>query len=594
MLSSAIKISGLLRKQENLFKLSYLVICLLISIPIIYGVWGFTYSKGVPSGGDPADHALFILRILETGRPLIAYSQFSEALNPTELAGLGYYPSLFHTIVAALTIVATAGSTSFVSVLSTMQAFIFVQYLIGIGAYALLIKTIIDTVLPQSKLQNHGFNSTIFYYGLLILAFGLFVYSTSPIIKTFRDGGYGEILSMWCILPFYLYSLIQKRWIISAILLAAIASTHNLSFVMTLIATLPFFALLLIDKDFKSLKKSKDFLLVFLVLFLPALIFFYAPNALTASNAGTGQAIPVPIDYVIEQVKPNLYYAGLIGSIMILFFNYRKLGWLAGWGALYFPVFSSSIFAERFARELSLPFGLVVGIAVSIGIYKLFSLVSSHSNNKVEANSRSFYQVVFEFAAKRSALVVIPVVIIILPLSYLYFSDRFELFGDPVLLNYYNKAFAESHVYLTNLDLSSSGNTGQQDGKITAVLFGVDPWLKPAVYDKMRVLEVLPAQDEQYLSSLDRSINKDLRSILEDPNSEETKNVIRKYNIHYVYISDVLPGRWYPDSYLLLDPQLDKFDMATRASYAQLINISSSDGTQTRIYLIDYGKLNAA
>jgi len=580
------------QKQENLFKVSYLIICFLISIPIIYGIWNFIYSSEVPSGGDPADHTLYILNILKTGKPLIQYSQFSVALSSDELVGLGYYPSLLHNIIAVLTIVIT-GSISFVSVLNTIKAFMLIQYLIGIGAYALLIKTIIDSVLPN-KHQNHSFNSMIFYYGLLILAFGLFVYSTPPIIKTFRDGGYGEIFSMWCIFPFYIYALIQRRFIISAILLAIIASTHNLSFIMTLAATLPFFALLLICKDFNTLRKSKDFLLVFLVLFLPALIFFYAPTASLAYQRGTGEANPWTIDQTIEVIKPNLYYAGLISSIMILIFNYRKLGWLAGWGALYHPIIISPIFAERFARELSLPFGLVVGIAVSIGIYKLFSLVSSHSNNKMGSNSRNLYQIVFEFIVKRSGLVVIPIVIIILSLSYLYFADRFELYSDPITLLYYNKAFGEAHAYLASLDISGFENTEQNRSKPAIVVFGVDPWLSPAIYDRMRVLEVVSEEEEQSFSSADRRINKELRLILEDPNSEEARNIIIKYNIRYVVISDVLPGRWYPDSYLRLDAQLDKYYMDTITSYAQLLNTFSSEGIQIRIYFIDYDKLKGS
>lgn len=582
---TSVSVVALFRKKENLFNVGYIITCFLLSVPIIYGVWSFTYSQGVPSGGDPADHVLFVLQILETGRPLIAYSQFSDAPSLVELAGVGYYPSLFHTLVAALTYVATLGSTSFASALSTMQAFIFLQYLIGIGAYSLLIKTIIDKVLKENNSKNLDFNKLFLYYGLLVLAFGLFMYSTAPIIKTFRDGGYGEIFSMWCILPFYLYFLIERRWIVSAILLAAIASTHNLSFIMGLAATLPFFAILLIDRDFNALRRSKNFLLVFLVLFLPALIFFYAPNALSATNAGVGQAEPVPRDYVLEQVKPLLYYGGLVGSISILFLNYKKLGWLTGWGLLYFPVFNSAVFAERFARELSLTFGLIVGVVISIGVWKLLRRICQHFDNKEQSSGHAPYQIIQEFVAKRPSVIVVSLIIVLLPLSYLYFSDRFQSFSDPLFLNYYDSAIAESNIYLANQE------AGQADGRTSAVLFGVNPWLKPATYDRIRILEVLPIEDEKYLSALDRGINKNLRAITEDPTSQETINIIRKYNIHYVVISDLLPGRWYPTSYIVLDSRLDAFDMAAVAPYAELVNSSSNDGVHTRVYLIDHDKL---
>lgn len=591
MVSANIRTFGSLIQKPGAYS-SYLVACFLISIPIIYGVWEFTYSQGVPSGGDPADHALFILRILQTGSPLVAYSQFPDAHDPTESAGLVFYPSLLHTTIAALTFIVTLGSTSFAAVLSVMQAFMFIQYLIGIGAYALLIKGIIDSVIDRNRLQNQVLNHIIVYYGLLILAFGLFIYSTSPIVKTFRDGGYGEILSMWCLFPFYLYFLVRKRWRISAVLLAAIASTHNLSFIMTLAATLPYFSLLLITRDFPSLRKSKDFLVIFLALFLPALTFFYAPTILTALNAGTGQGVPVARDYVIDQVKPNLYYAGIVAAAAILFIDYKKLGWLSGWSALYFPVFSSSIFAERFARELSLPFGLIVGVAVSIGIYKVLSLrYLQDIDNSQEINSHRKAKITNRFVNKQ-VIVVLPIVIILLPMSYLYFSDRFELFADPHLLNYYNKAFAESNTYLANLDLSTIENNTVERGnnRTTIVLFGVNPWLKPAVYHNMRVLEVLPPEDEQYLSAIDKETNRSLRTIIESPNSEQAFDTMKKYNIRYVFVSDILPGRWYSSSYLSLDSLLDKFEMDSLTPYARLEKEISDDGVQLRIYFIDHSK----
>jgi hypothetical protein len=569
-------------KQENLFKLSYFVICFLISLPIIYGVWNIIYSQERPAGGDPAFHTLYILKILKTGIPLIGYSQYSDALSPNELASLGYYPPLFHIIVALLTIVANAGISSFISVLNTMKAFVFVQYLIGVGAYALLIKTLIDIALPKNNNQDHSFHNTIFYYGLLVLAFGLFIYSTSPIVKTFRDGGYGEIFSMWCIFPFYIYFLIQKRWIISAILLAQIASTHNLSFGMTLIVTFSFFTFLLINRDFRSLKELKNFLLMFLILFLPVLIFFYAPTVNLAIYGGTGQATNLNIDIVIDILKPNLYYSGLIGSIMILFFNYKRLGFLVGWSAIYFLIIiHSNLFVERIARELSLPFGLITGIAISISIYKLFVMIFNHYNNRTEVINRNFYLMIFGFVVKRSALMIISIAIIILSFSYLYFVDRFESHSDPIILLYYNKAIADANAYLINLD---SGDIEQYENKPTVVVFGVNPWLTPTTYNKMRVLNVLPEQYEKSLSLIDRRINRELSLIVKDPNSEETKNIIRKYNIRYIATCGILPGRWYPDSYLLLNSQLY---ILNEVSYIQLMNTFSSDGMEVRIYRVN-------
>ena len=140
---------------------------------------------------------------------------------------------------------------------------------------------------PLSKLlSDHGFQPKfirynrnevkyrVAYYGLLTLAFGLFIYSTAPIVKTFRDGGYGEIFAMWCILPFYLYFMIKKNWFICGVRLAVIASTHNLAFAMTVAVTISYFVSLVVSNKFGSIKKSKVFVITFLLFSIPAIIFF--------------------------------------------------------------------------------------------------------------------------------------------------------------------------------------------------------------------------------------------------------------------------------------------------------------------------------
>ncbi|MCS6767911.1 MAG: hypothetical protein NZ517_04135 [Candidatus Nitrosocaldus sp.] len=570
----------------------YIVTSLLISLPIIYGVWRIVYSEGFPAGGDPADHVIYTLHILKTGEFLIPYSHF-PFIGSSEILGIGYYPSLFHAIIAVLTVITTFGSTSFISVVSTMQAFMLIQYTIGISGYALLIKKVIDSTITRGIPQDHVPARTITYYSLLILASGLFIYSTSPIIKTFRDGGYGEIFSMWCILPFYLYFLIQKRWYIAPTLLAVIASTHNLSFVMAMAATVSFFLLLLVRRDFTALRKTKDFAVIFLILFIPALILFYAPTIIVALNAGTGKAPSIPQDYVIETITPNLYYAGIISGIVILLMGYRQLGWLYGWSILYFPIFHSPVFAERFARELSIPFGLMVGIAASLIIYKLLTSRSYNITSLSADNPPRPYKRINEFMSKKQSIVIISLVAILLFISYTYFSDRFELYSNPLILNYYSKATIELNTYLANLNVSAVDGTNADNGnnRPTIVLFGVNSWLDPIVYPKMYVLEVLPPQDEQTLSVVDRNINRRLNAILEDPNSKEALDTIKRYNIRYVVISDILPGRWYPDSYINWDPVLDSFEMDLLVPYARLEKITVEDGTRFRVYFIDHSKI---
>lgn len=577
--------AAILKNNSTYFTIVYIVICCLVALPILNGIYSFLYYYQVPSGGDPADHVFFIERIARTGNPLIPYLQFSD-LDDEKSNGVGYYPSLLHLLLASLSYIISLGHISFYVVLETVKGFMITQYVIGISGFALLFKTIFYEVIKNRDssifINRDDFAFTISCYCLLVLAFGVFVFSTSPIIKTFRDGGYGEIFSIWCIFPFYIYFLLQKRWVISASLLAIIASSHNLSFIMTLIATLAYFIKLFLSKDFPTLRKSKVFFISGLIFCIPALVLFYLPGVITSLHSGTGinSGLGVPQSLsksdIADQVTPGLYYFGVVGLIGLTSLNYRLLGWVAAWLLLYFPLFNSSILAIRFSREISLPFGVISGLFSALIIYEVVFVILGKRTKKVGLKN-SFYR------NRRviQMLTCIIVLIIGLHLSFAYFGDRIKLYTDKDYLNYYSSAYQQANDYLAS-------KRGQSDSGGSVLSFGVNPWVKPYLFEKFRVLEAIPKGDELTLSKNDRAINGQLLSVLDSPGSNESNQVLLHYHVAYVMVSSLIPSKWYPQSFIDQDSKISLYRPDFDSSVISLAkDFKGPTGEEIRIYFVN-------
>lgn len=518
--------------SSNSFLLIYIAACFIVSIPLITSCWTILYQNGFPSGGDPAVHTSFVLRILSTGNLLVPYSQFPELVD--EPAG-GFYPTLFHILIAGL--VSLTMSKGAVSTVSIIQSTVFIIYMVGIVGYALTFRFILLKYLSIvgtqfSAAQKHY---KILLITLLVLGFSIFIYSSVPVIKTLRDGGYSELLAMWGLFPFYLFFLMHRRWYFSAVLLAIIASSHNLSFIMSLSATIAFVAWSFLfgclnKKDFNKLLRA-TFLCVLLI--LPAIVYFYLPVLRATVSNVAGSASGFSKSDVELALTTNLFYAGIVSSVGLLWLNYRYFGWIPIWSFLYFLTFSSPFFAERFARELSIPFGITVG---------LFSiLILFRATRWIYAKKRQI---------TLSTIVIIAVSACIMVLTYNYFNERLILFSDPRTLNYNSETFAEAGRALHSVQ-SKDESIGHH--KPTIISFGINKWLKSFLYDKYLVLDVVPPEEEQHLSAQDRSINHELRQVL----SESNQAVLKKYDIQYVIINSILNERWYPSSYFLEQKRLE-------------------------------------
>jgi hypothetical protein len=109
----------------------YFGVCLIISQPVIFGIYNLLYTPtGFPAGVDVAVHTFLILKIIETKNPLIQWTGFPEIKG--SYSSIGYYPSLFHIIIGGLTFVTTVGNVSLSSAINTIKAFMFTTYILGI------------------------------------------------------------------------------------------------------------------------------------------------------------------------------------------------------------------------------------------------------------------------------------------------------------------------------------------------------------------------------------------------------------------------------------------------------------------------------
>lgn len=376
ILTPVLKSSG-----QHLFTITYLLICFIVSTPFNFVNFQLLFMPdGIPSGADNAWHTYAALKIITSQNPLVSYSQFPAYIHPDNP---NYYPSFLHLTVATITNVVAMMQASTINpalVIAAEKTFMFVASLAGTAGYGLLIKALLhksiankvranmDTVLTGSRIQ-------LLHLIVCVASFSIFIFSVSPVNQTYSDGTYAQLFGMWTIFPFYMYFLVNKRWILSGFLLSLIASTHNLAILMSLSATIPFLLSLAIQRLI-SKKNVLLFSLTFLGCAIPAFIFFYIPPAITLLESQSTGDTPrgligqLPISSVVQQIKPVLFYGGISATSLLLIMNLRRFAWIFGWVAIYFVVFElTTVIGARFARELGVVFGIVVGICVGYALY---------------------------------------------------------------------------------------------------------------------------------------------------------------------------------------------------------------------------------
>jgi hypothetical protein len=266
--------------------------------------------------------------------------------------------------------------------------------------------------------------------------------------------------------------------------------------------------------------------------------------------------------------------------------------------------------AERFGREACLPFGLTVGVFFAIVIYRLIVIkyaeyafrTKGHTDVYENAATSSSVRKLVYHTDNKQVLSTLLILLIILPVTYGYFDQFFKYNSYPVIAYWYSDAMAESNKYFLHLTPTSSF-VGEAASNPTILVFGENPWLPATVYGKFRVLAVEGVSEKDPISALygsipDRIINTKLRTILDNPSSKEALLAIKQYNIYYIYVSDLLPNRWYGISDWSDKRKLDRFQQFTYspASNLEYINLKKlylgTEGEHLRIYSIDRNIVN--
>ncbi len=581
------KLSRLL--QNNYIPwLPYIIICLLLASPFLYGVTNLVFLNPLPNGFDNTVHAFFIKRMLETGDALISYTQFPISVQENDM----YYPSFMHMILAAA--LAVSNQTDSPSVIYALNSFILVVSIIGSIGFSLLIKEILKTAMFKTfkiNILNFGFGYFIYFNLLCVLVFGLVAFSTSLVLKTINDGTYSEVFAMWAILPFFLIFLVRHNWVKAGVLLAVIASTHNLSFLMTSSITVSYLLSLVINLDKKSLRKSIMLFISFGILALPAVLLFYLPTVQGVLNNTAGQVETISQDLIVIFLSPLLYYGAIVASVTLLVLNYRSFSWLSIWCLFYFILFSYlPLLIARVTREAGVAFSLIIGISIAYGIHFLLNSKFLSKPTK-KPNLKIFKNNIFKI------LVVGLAVLIVLPLYYLYQYDRIEYESNQRSTFYYSDASGDSYKYLLSLNekyIEQANRTSDLNSKETIAVYGYSPWLKVVLYDQYNVFEVLPKTSGDMLSFNDKIINNHLLHVIHYPFSIESACFLDKYNIDYLYISDDLEDRFYtPYQSFVFYKKLDLFkQISLSPSFDTLKEFHGANGELLKVYGVNKDYLN--
>jgi hypothetical protein len=549
-------------------------------------------TDGVPAGVDNAWHTFSALRILDTGNPLVIYSQF-----PTIIRNFtNFYPSFFHLTVASIsqTVGFNQGSeTNPTLLLEVEKSFMLAVSLAGTAGYAIFIRSLLNASIADKIRTNSGLLATNSHYRLLhliisALAFSLFIFSVTPVNHTYSDGTYGQVFAMWLLFPYYMYSLVNGHWKLSGILLAAIASSHNLAIIMSLAATLPYLVSLALHRAKNLRKNILKFALTFFICAIPAFIFFYLTPLVTLLTAGVteetpaGLTTPHSMATVIQEIKPGLYYLGITCVFLLLVLSYRTFGWIAGWVSIYFVVFGiSTLIGERFGRELGVVFGIVIAITVGYGLLTLVAL-----GRKQKTPLRSLDSESIRVTLPKLIIVVIFSVSIV-PLWYYYFHDRLQ--PNPLTVKYFTETIDESNKFFI-ANASSDQNRG------VIVVLGANPWLKVITFGKFDVLEVQPSTIEATTSGGDRRINQELNEIFLSADASNTACILKKYKVDFVYVSTHnLPGRFYTPEQIDADRQLEVFQTVDSSRFLVLEEeYMGKNKEHIRIFSVDNDNVNAS
>lgn len=460
----------------NPWDLASLAIALL---PATFVIAMFSSSPLAPPGADAAHHATFARNIIESQWAYVPYSQFPSGGLPYE------YPSLFDLSVALL----VAGSGA--DLLATMETFV------------VALSVLSPLVMWRFLRRFFGGGPRDAFVGVAFVSLNWFV-----ILKTMRDGSYGELMAAGVLLPLWLSFLWDRRDILAGGTLFAIVLTHNL----TALLAFGCFAALLVDQALQRrwtrvrriILAHTGVLVITGILVWPVYASYLLPVA--TGVAGGFPLIDLP-SYIII-VTPVLFALGVLGIILLA--RVERWRFVALWTGAYAVLSRTSFASERIVREM--------GVPLAIGAAGLALWLMNHLRRD-------------RGARLRPAAVALAVVV---SLSTANGVAWLAVNSDPVTLQY-----IEPHQFAAYRWLAAHSNQSEA----VLALASVDPYLP--VFAPNDVFAVVNLRQGETLSIPDRELNIALVAALMNSSDATSKAVFSAHGIRWIVLSTpFLAPRW--------------------------------------------------
>ena len=312
--------------------LAALAVCM---IPAVFVAAMFLQVPGEPVGGDPATHAVIIREMLRSDQAYARYSQFPAGGLEAE------YPALFDLIVAL--IVAATQVDIFTAMNATVVALSFLSPL----CYWRFFRVFFPGR-PQEA-----------FVATLIVSVSWF-----ELMKTVRDGSYGELLGAGVLLPLWLSFLWEKRVLLAGTTLFALVLTHNLSALLALGIFIAYLITEAAQKNWMSAKRAIAGHALVLVAMTPfAWSVYLSYVAAIASGTGGGFAV-LGFESYPDLLTPFLLAFGIIAAISLA--RHPRERFFSLWTASYFALAQSNFGSERIVRNLSFPLAACLAVFTMI------------------------------------------------------------------------------------------------------------------------------------------------------------------------------------------------------------------------------------
>ncbi len=528
-----------LLNKKNLFNKQFIFYTLSIIISIIPTYYLFQLLFHSPlslPGNDPTAHITIIRGMIETRSIFVPYQK-----SYLTSENVGYYPALWQGLIALFNVLTGINEVVLI------RYFISSIFLLGAFSYWRLFR----------EFFKDNYSKIVFIYFILM-------FNVAPIIKTIRDGSYGQTIVTWFLLPNLLFFILRRNLFSSSIILFFIIGTHNLSTIMTGAVVFSFLIYYISCKKFDEVKFLFKLGATTLLPSLPFLYYNYYLTIIKNALKSPDRFNVISFNqYSRFLTEPTLYIG--IFCVLIILIYYNNYRWVSLWYIFYTILAYSPFGSGRIIREMCIPLSISIGIV----LYDLANTFSNGIKINIDYNEKVKK---YNVPKNRSIKLIILVVVGLLFLKNGVGPITVE--SEPNLLDYFTQSKGEAYNWLNQ-------NTTNSDNVI--VYRGLDSWGN--VYLNQNVIGLFSSSVGL---SIQHGIETDeLNSALLNPQKLESLLTFEKYNISYFILSKPLTDRWYPFETQFLSHTLLNINYEESPFY-KLVYYNDSKSELIKIYKIIY------